>query len=172
MRPGTFLETLPFLEETWDHFLPTRPFDYSFLDETLNRDVYENEIRTGRVFSAFAGLAIFIACLGLLGLISYTTQQRRKEVGIRRVLAASVGTVVVLLSRDFLKLVVIANLIAWPVAYFVVDAWLQNFAYRIDVELTPFLLAGLAALVVSAASVTYITIRAARANPIDAIRSE
>ena len=107
-----------------------------------------------------------------MGLISYTTQQRRKEVGIRRVLAASVGTVVVLLSRDFLKLVVIANLIAWPVAYFVVDAWLQNFAYRIDVELTPFLLAGLAALVVSAASVTYITIRAARANPIDAIRSE
>lgn len=172
MRPGTFLETLPFLEETWDHFLPTRPFDYSFLDETLNRDVYENEIRTGRVFSAFAGLAIFIACLGLLGLISYTTQQRRKEVGIRRVLAASIGTVVVLLSRDFLKLVVIANLIAWPVAYFVVDTWLQSFAYRINVDLTPFLLAGLAALVVSAASVSYITIRAARADPIDAIRSE
>ena len=172
IRPGSFQETLPFLEETWNRFLPTRPFSYEFLDKALDQKLYENEIRTGRVFGVFAGLTVFIACLGLVGLISYATIQRRKEIGVRRVLAASVGHVVFLLSRDFLKLVVLANLIALPIAYFAVDSWLQGFAYRIDLGPGQFLFAGFAAFGIASASVSYLTIKAATASPINAIRSE
>ena len=164
-------QTLAFLRKTWESFEPEYPFTYSFFDEMLGR-AYRSEQRLGKIFSAFSGLAVLIACLGLLGLASFTAEQKTKEIGIRKVLGASSSGVVVMLSREFMKWVVLANLIAWPIGYFAMRSWLRNFAYRTSLTVPMFLGAGLAAFAIAAAVISLRTYRAATANPADSIKYE
>ena len=171
IRPNTVAETLAFLERTWNEFAPERPFEYFFLDQNLDR-LYRAEEALGNVATAFSVLAIFIACLGLFGLAAFMSEQRTKEIGIRKVMGASVASVVGLLSREFLKLVLLANLLAWPLGYFGMNAWLQDFAYRIDLRPMTFILAGGVALLVALLTVSYQAIRAARSNPVEALQYE
>ncbi|MBW3544280.1 MAG: hypothetical protein KY428_01555 [Bacteroidetes bacterium] len=163
--------TLAELEQLWGNLVPHYPFLYSFLDESFNQQ-YQADLRFGQVFSVFAGLAIFIACLGLLGLVTYTAQQRTKEIGIRKVLGASVFSIVSLLSRDFLKLVLVAAIIAFPVAWYAMNKWLEDFPYRIDIPLWVFLAAGVVSAMVAFLTISYQAIKAARANPIKNLRTE
>ena len=163
--------TLAFIRKTWERFAPEYPFEYTFFDEIFDR-AYRAEQRLGTMFSAFAGLTVFIACLGLLGLASFTAEQKTKEIGIRKVLGASTSGVIALLSREFLKWVVLANVIAWPIGYFAMRSWLRNFAYRTSLTVPMFLGAGLAAFAIAAAVIGLQTYRAAAANPADSIRYE
>lgn len=164
-------EVLEFVEKTWRSFVPGVPFEYSFLDQDYET-LYRNEQRTGKMFVIFSILAVFIASLGLFGLTSFTVEQRSKEVGIRKVCGASVSGITVLLSREFVKWVVVANVIAWPIAYFTMDRWLQNFAYRTDIKLWPFLLSGFLALLIAFISGSTQSIKAARTNPVESLRYE
>ena len=164
-------ETLALLEQSWKQFLPTQTFEFRFAEKAVN-ELYLEDQRVGQLVGMFAGLAIVVACLGLFGLAAFTAEQRTKEIGVRKVLGASVRSVVFLLSKEFAKLVLIANLIAWPVAYFVIGDWLQNFAYRVDLSWWVFVLGGLLALLIALLTVGYQAIRAALANPIEALRYE
>ena len=163
--------TLAFIKRTWERFSPEYPFEYSFFDEIFDR-AYRTEQRLGTIFSAFAALTVLIACLGLLGLASFAAERKTKEIGIRKILGATSSGVIVLLSRDFLKWVVLANLIAWPIGYFAMHSWLQNFAYRTSLTVSMFLGAGLAAFMIAAAVISLQTHRAASANPADSLRHE
>ena len=165
-------ETLAFIEKTWHQFLPQIPFTFWFLNDDLTQVRYQNEIRTGNVLTVFSGLTIFVACLGLLGLISFRAEQKTKEIGIRKVLGASVFSIFGLLSKEFVKLVIIACVIASPIAYLFVGRWLQDFAYRIDLNLIYFLIGGALALLLAIATMTYQALKAARTNPVDALRTE
>ena len=171
IRGGNVPETLAFVRKTWERFAPEYPFEYSFFDEIFDR-AYRVERRLGMMFSAFAGLAILIACLGLLGLASFTAEQKTKEIGIRKVLGASSSGIILLLSREFMKWVVLANVMAWPIGYFAMRAWLQNFAYRTSLTVTMFLGAALVALFIAAAVISLQTYRAAAANPAESMRYE
>ena len=171
IRPGHAGEALDAMRETWAAFEPTYPLDYVFLDDAFAR-LYEAEQRVARVFSIFFALAIGIACLGLFGLIAFAAEQRTKEIGIRKVLGASVTSVVALLSKDFVKLVLIAFLIATPVAYLAMRWWLEDFAYRIDLGVGLFALAGALVLLVALLTVGYHAVRAARADPVESLRYE
>ncbi len=164
--------TLEFIEKTWHEFLPQIPFTFWFLNDDLTRARYENEIRTGNALAVFSGLTIFVACLGLLGLISFCAEQKTKEIGIRKVLGASVFSIFGLLSREFVKLVIIACVIASPIAYLFVGRWLQDFAYRIDLHLMYFLIGGVLALLLALVTMIYQALKAARTNPVDALRTE
>ena len=126
----------------------------------------------GRVFGAFAILAIFIACLGLFGLTTFAAEQRTKEIGIRKVLGAPNSKIFLLLSKEFIRWVLWANLIAWPIAYFAMNRWLQNFSYRINIGITAFLISGGTALMIAYLTVSYQAIKSARANPLDSLRYE
>ncbi len=159
------------LRKTWKKFLPDEPFEYSFMDERFE-NVYRSEMRIGQIFGVFAGLAIFIGCLGLFGLASFAAERRTKEIGIRKILGASVPAVVRLLIKEFVILVAIANLIAWPVAYSVMRRWLENFAYRVSFSAVVFLIAGTVTLLVSLATVGFLALRAALSNPVDSLRYE
>jgi putative ABC transport system permease protein len=163
--------TLAALQKVHERFDRVTPFEYNFLDERLN-DFYQTDIRVGKIFGASATLAIFIACLGLLGLAAFIAEQRTKEIGVRKVLGASVGNIIFLLSKDFTKLVVIATVIASPIAYFALKRWLQNFAYHIAIGVDTFLLAGLIALMIALLTISFQAIRAALANPVEALRYE
>jgi len=163
--------TIGFLKESWQKFSPNHPFDYFFLDGDFEK-MYRSEMRLGKIFASFTALAIFIACLGLFGLASFTSEQRTKEIGVRKVLGASVSNIVILLSKDFSKWVFVASLIAWPVAYYAMSRWLQSFAYRISVGIWIFLLATILALLVAMATVSFKAIKAALANPVEALRYE
>ena len=163
--------TLQFLENKWRALVPDRPFSYEFMDEEFNK-LYTAETRTGRIFSVFAFLSIFLACLGLFGLSAYTTAQRTKEIGVRKVLGASVPSIVALLSKDFLKLVIIAILIASPIAWWAMDKWLRDFAYKIDIEWWVFALAGLLAVGIALLTVSVQSVKAALMNPVKSLRSE
>lgn len=165
-------ETLAFIETTWHEFLPQIPFTFWFLDDDLTRVRYQNEIRTGNTLSVFSGLTIFVACLGLLGLISFRAEQKTKEIGIRKVLGASVFSIFNLLAREFVKLVIIACVIASPIAYLFAGRWLQDFAYRINLHPVYFLIGGILALLLALATMTYQALKAARTNPVDALRTE
>ncbi|GAI47117.1 unnamed protein product, partial [marine sediment metagenome] len=121
-----------YVQGIWDRFHPGYPVSYTFLDDRLNA-LYRNEARMMEMFGYFSILAIFIACLGLFGLASFTTEQRTKEIGVRKVLGATVSKIIILLSREFGKWVLVANIIAWPIAYFALDKWLDNFAYRVNI---------------------------------------
>lgn len=158
-------------EEAWNAQAPEFPFTYQFLDERLDR-LYQGEEQQGRLFALFAGIAILIACMGMFGLASFAAATRTKEVGIRKVLGASVGSIVGLLSVDFIKLVVIALLIASPIVWYFMTDWLQSFAYRIELRWWVFLLAGLGALLIAIISVSYQSIKAAVANPVDSLKTE
>ena len=162
---------LAYLKQTWEKFNPDFPFDYSFLDEDYGR-LYEAEIREGNLYMVFAGLAILIACLGLFGLATFAAHQRTKEIGVRKVLGASVSGITGLLARDFLKLVLVSIVLASPVAYWLMHKWLADFAYRIDMQWWIFAAAGLLAVAVAFLTVSYQSIRAALMNPVESLRSE
>ena len=164
-------QALAHLENTWHKFLPDNPFDYTFLEERFEQ-VYQSEQRQGGIFTTFSGIAIFIACLGLFGLASFTTQQRTKEIGIRKVLGADVRTIVGLLSKDFLTLVCWSILLAAPVAWWAMSQWLQDFAYRTRMPWEMFILAGVLAVVIAMLTISYQAIKAASANPVKSLRSE
>ncbi|MGN6532658.1 MAG: ABC transporter permease [Ginsengibacter sp.] len=164
-------KTIAAIENKWKTLIPDRPFSYYFLDEFFNRQ-YRSEQRFGNLFLNFAILAIFISCLGLLGLASYSTIQRTKEIGIRKVLGASVSGITSLLSKDFIKLVLIAFVVASPIAWIGMHKWLQGFAYRIDIGWWVFILAGVLAILVALLTVSFQAIKAAIVNPVNSLRSE
>jgi putative ABC transport system permease protein len=163
--------TLSFIENTFKAFAPNAPFNYRFTDEEV-AGMYMEEDRLGTLVNAFSVIALFIACLGLLGLASSAINRRTKEIGVRKVLGASIPDIFVLLVKDFTKLVLIANIIAWPAAYYAMSRWLQNFVYRIGVEWWLFAVSALAALIVSIVTVSYHTTKAAVSNPVDSLRYE
>ena len=172
LRVRDFPTVRPFLEQTWDAFMPPDlPFTVSFLDRELDA-IYTSERNLGQTVAVFAGLAVLLACLGLFGLAAFTAERRTREIGIRKVLGASVASIVLLLSRAFLKLVLVANLIAWPIAYYLTHLYLQNFAYRTPLSAWPFVLSGLIALVVALLTVGTHAFTAARINPVETLRSE
>jgi len=164
-------KTLRFIEEKWHELFPEKPFEYFFLDAYFARQ-YESETRIGRLFGTFTTMGLFIACLGLLGLASFVAEQRTKEIGIRKVLGASVPSVVFLFTKEFTRWVVLANGIAWPVAYLFMHRWLQNFAYRMPLGLEPFLLAGLSALVIALGTISFQSIKTALTDPVKSLRTE
>ena len=163
--------TLAHIEKTWKRYLPEVPFQYTFLDERFQQ-LYKTEQQQGSLFTTFAGIAIFIACLGLLGLSAFAISQRIKEIGVRKVLGASTGSIVTLLSTDFLKLVAIAALIAFPAGWLAMRSWLADFAYRISIQWWVFIAAGILAAAVALFTIGFQAIRAALANPVKALRSE
>ncbi|MEM9665736.1 MAG: ABC transporter permease [Bacteroidota bacterium] len=171
LHPGSPQEALAEVEAVWTQLVPDRPLDVQFLDERIAAQ-YRTETRLGQIFSVFAGLAIFIACLGLFGLAAFATMARTKEIGIRKVLGATVGGLVAMLSAGFLRLVAVALLLAVPTAYLLMERWLAGFAYRTDIGPLVFVMAAGCALGVAFAAVSLHTIRAALRNPVDALRYE
>jgi len=171
LSPKNISRTLELVEKKWKEFDPTGMFDYAFLDASVDAQ-YRTEERLGKIFTYFSMLAIFIACLGLFGLASFTAEQKTKEIGIRKVLGAPVSGIVILLSKEFTKWVIAANLIAWPIAYFLMQKWLQNFAFRISIGIGSFLLAASLALLIALITVSYQSLKAALANPIESLRYE
>jgi putative ABC transport system permease protein len=171
LRPGDIASRVGRVEAEWKKFAPGLPFSYTFMDDDFNK-LYHAEQQTGRLFIAFAVFAIFIACLGLFGLVTYAAEQRTKEIGIRKVLGARVTGIVSLLSRDFTRLVLIAALIAFPVAWWAMHQWLQSFAYRTAIDWWIFPLAAVVALLIALVTVSFQTVRAALANPVRSLRSE
>ena len=171
IRSENLPETIAFMADQWTRIIPTKPFAFSFLDESLERR-YRREITLKKAFNIFSLLAVFVAGLGLFGLTSFTVKQRTLEIGIRKVLGASVSNIMILLSREFMKVVIISNLIAWPIAYYTMERWLQNFAYRIDLSFDIFLIGGFVALIIASVTVGYQTFKAATTNPVDALRYE
>ena len=163
--------TIAAVEKKWKAAIPNRPFSYFFVDEAFDRQ-YRTEERFGNLFLDFAILAIFISCLGLLGLASYSTTQRTKEIGIRKVMGASVGNIAGLLSKDFLKLVLVAIVIALPVAWFAMNRWLQDFAYRSTIPWWIFLVTGIIATLIALITISFQAIKAAIANPVKSLRTE
>jgi putative ABC transport system permease protein len=168
---GNISAALAHLENTWKKFVPEIPFEYSFLDQRFEK-LYESEQRQKTIFTIFACIAIFVACLGLFGLSAFAISQRVKEIGIRKVLGASVNSIVALLSKDFLSLVGIAALIAFPVAWYAMHKWLQDFAYRINIPWWIFIIAGITAAVVAFFTVGLQAAKAATSNPVKNLRTE
>jgi len=171
LRPGDPGPAIRFLDDTWNHFNPGFVFEYGFVDQDFNR-LYRNERQLGKIVGSFSLLAVFISCLGLIGLASFTAEQKTKEIGIRKALGASISDIVFLLSGDFSKTVLAANLISWPLAWYAMNNWLRGFAYRTSMSFWIYVGAGLAALVISWLTVAFRTLRSARANPVDALRFE
>ena len=171
LAPDDIPASMAFIKTRWQELVPDRPFEYYFLDNDFD-SLYRAEERVGEIFEYFAVLSIFISCLGLFGLVSFSAERRTKEIGIRKVLGASVPNIILLISREFVKLVLIANMIAWPAAFFVMRRWLQNFAYRTDFGVWMFFLSAVLALGIALMTVSYQSIRAALANPVDALRYE
>ena len=168
---NNYKDILSSIEGPWNTFFPGNPMDYFFLDQFFNRQ-YESERQFGQVFGIFTLLAIFVACLGLFGLASFMTIQRTKEIGIRKVLGSTVPNIVLLLSRGFIYLVLIANLIAWPLAWWIMDTWLQGFPYRIDINPLLFVGAGVGVLLIAFLSVGFQTLKAAMVNPAKTLKYE
>jgi putative ABC transport system permease protein len=164
-------QTISSIERIWSRVNPNAPFEYNFLDKTYN-NLYKTEIRIGTILNYFTILAIFISCLGMFGLASFAAERRTKEIGVRKVLGASVSGIVALISKDFIKWVLIANFIAWPIAYIFMNKWLQNFAYRTNIGILTFLFAGMVALCIALLTVSYQSIKAAVANPVESLRYE
>ena len=164
-------ETVDYLEAKWNEFAPGQPFQYSFLDDRFN-EMYQAEQKLGQIFGVFAFLAIFIACLGLYGLAAFTAEQRTKEIGVRKVLGASIMSIVTLLSKEFLKLVGIAFLIAAPISYFAMNTWLQDFENRTNINVMVFLLAGGIAMVIAWVTMSFQSWNAARVNPVKSLKDE
>jgi putative ABC transport system permease protein len=171
VKPENLPATIAAIKTKYDLFFPGNLFDYSFVDEHFNAQ-YRNDQLFGKVFALFSGFAILIASLGLLGLSLFATLQRTKEIGVRKVLGASVSNIIMLLSKDFIKLVIIAFVIAAPLAWFIMHKWLQDFAYRINISWWIFLVAGLLAIVIALVTISSQAIKAAMANPVKSLRSE
>jgi putative ABC transport system permease protein len=171
IQPTNTQQTIQYLESVWKKLIPGQSFNYTFLDDTYNM-LYNSEEKAGQMVTIFSFLAIYIACMGLFGLAAFTAEQRTKEIGVRKVLGASVSNIVQLLSKEFVKWVILANIIAWPLAWFVLNKWLENFAYRIDVSWWVFFLSGAIALFIALFTVSTQAIKAAIANPVDALKYE
>jgi len=164
-------ETIAFLENKWKQLVPSVPFEYHFLEDDYN-DLYKSELRLGMVMNLFSGIAIVLACLGLFGLSTFIVQQRIKEIGIRKILGASVGNIVGLLSGKFTLLVVVAIGIASPLAYLFMTQWLQGFAYRIEISVWIFVIASFSALAIAFLTVSLQSVKAALTNPAQTLKSE
>jgi putative ABC transport system permease protein len=171
ITPENITHTMDLLEKEWKKINPQRPFDYFFMDESFNSQ-YRAEERLGTITLYFGLLAIFIGCLGLFGMSSYAAEQRTKEIGVRKVLGATVTGIVLLLSKEFTRWVLVANIIAWPAAYLLADRWLEDFAYRISISWTTFFLAGFLALLIALVAVSFQAVKAALADPVDSLRYE
>jgi putative ABC transport system permease protein len=171
IKPGDVSATLAGLKKTWDALAPQRPFMYHFLDESFGGQ-YESDRHFQQLFTLFSLLAIAIACLGLFGLSTFMAQQRVKEIGIRKVLGSSAAGIVVLLSKDFIKLVLIAAAVAVPFCWWAMNKWLSDFAYRITIGPLVFVEAGVIALAVAILTIAWQSVKAAGANPVKSLRSE
>jgi putative ABC transport system permease protein len=164
-------DAIQYVSSSWQKVNPDQPFEYSFLDEHFT-ELYEADRAVSKVVGILAGLAILISCLGLFGLASYSAERRVKEIGIRKVLGASVQNITAMLSKDFIKLVLIANLIAWPLAWIGISRWLQDFAYRVPVSWWVFVVAAGIAILIALFTVSFQAIKAAIANPVKSLRTE
>jgi putative ABC transport system permease protein len=171
MKSENILNTMSFIKNKWQEFNPGHPFDYFFLDDQYGR-LYRSEEKMGRVFRYFTFLALFISCLGLFGLSSYILEKRTKEIGIRKILGASVLGIIIMVSKEFSRWILLANVIAWPIAYFSMNLWLENFSYRIDISIWTFLLSTLIVVVLSLLTVSYQSTKTAMANPANSLRYE
>ena len=171
LQSDNLIETVAKLEQTWNGLVPHRSFDFTFLDESLDQQ-YRTEIRVGQLFNYFSAIAILIACLGLFGLASFMAEERTKEIGVRKVLGATISTIVSTLSMEFVKLVAIGFVIAVPLAYYGMNRWLQNFAYRTEISASEFVLSGSLILIVAWLTVSYHSIKAALTNPVQALKYE
>jgi putative ABC transport system permease protein len=171
IAPENITGTMKLIESKWGEIAPNRPFDFLFLDESFDSQ-YRAEERVRSITLYFSFLAVFIGCLGLFGMASFTAEQRTKEIGIRKILGASVTGIVRLISREFIVLVLLSNVIAWPAAYYFLNQWLQSFAYRMQISWATFLLAGVVAVMIAVLTVSYQALKAALANPVDSLRYE
>ncbi len=171
ISPDKTRDALAVVERTFKKFAPENPFEFTFLDDDFDK-LYRAEQRTGKIFNYFAIIAIFISCLGLFGLVMFTTEQRTKEIGVRKVLGASVQNVVSLISADFIKLIIISNVVAIPVAWYMMNMWLDSFAYKISIHWVTFFIAGGSSILIAWLTMAYQSIKAAAANPVDSLRNE
>ena len=171
IEPGKAQQTIASLRQTWNQYFPKDPFNYFFLDESFGKQ-YNADMLFGKVFGVFAFLAILIACFGLLGLSAYNVLQRTKEIGIRKVLGASVQSILVLLSKDFLKLVLLSFFLAIPVGWYVMNEWLQDYAYRVNISWGVFAFAGIAALIIAIVTICVQVLKAVVMNPVKSLRTE
>jgi putative ABC transport system permease protein len=170
-RPGALLSSMDHFKKVWGQYITNRPLHYYFLDDRLEYG-YRNERRYQNILAVSFGLAIFIACLGLTGLATYTAERRTKEIGIRKALGASVPKIITLLSLEFVQIIALANLAAWPFAWYTMSEWLKGFAFRIDLGVFPFIGAAILSIGFAMATVGSQAYRAAKTNPIDALRYE
>jgi putative ABC transport system permease protein len=171
INPRNLAETITVVKNTYLKLYPGNSFNHFFLDDYFKRQ-YQADQRFGVVFGLFAFFGVLIACLGLFGLSFFTIAQRTKEIGVRKVLGASVPKIFGLLSKDFAKPVLLANLIAWPIAWYAINKWLEEFAYRIEIGLGMFVIAGSLALGIALLTVSYQALKAALANPVEALKYE
>ena len=171
MNSKNISSTVQFIKNTWNKFVPEQPIQYKFMDEEIHL-FYTKEEKFLQIFLLFAALAIFIACLGLLGISAYAAVERTKEIGVRKVLGASTANILGIFTGDFIKSILIANVLAFPVAYYVMNKWLQNFAYRTELSWWIFAVTGSAAIIIALLTVSIQAIRAALANPVESLRYE
>jgi putative ABC transport system permease protein len=171
IRPDNVPQTLAFIEQKAREIVPGFIFEYSFLDERID-SLYKAEMRQGKISQILTGLSIFVSCLGLFGLVAFTSERRTKEIGIRKVLGASIPEIIRLLSEEFLIWVFVANVFAWPLAFYFLNKWMQNFAFRIPIGIEIYVLSAVLALVIAMLTVFYQSIKAAIANPADSLRYE
>lgn len=171
IAPGDVRKTLDFIEQKWSTSFPSELFEYSFLDQRINQ-LYESEQRMQSIFIVFSCFSIFVACLGLFGLAAFTAEVRTKEIGIRKVLGASTKNVILLLSNEFTKWVLLANIIAWPLAWFFMNKWMQNFVFKADIGWPIFIISGILALVIAVFTFSFQAIKAAYTNPVDTLKYE
>jgi ABC-type antimicrobial peptide transport system permease subunit len=171
ISPTKLRETMAFIEDSWKETYPDDYFEYEFLDEHL-ASLYKNDEKTFTLFKIFAGVSIFIGCLGLYGLISFVANQKQKEVGIRKVMGATVSSIVLLFTKDFVKLIVVAFMVAVPLTWYAMDQWLQGFAYRTEISWSIFAIGFLATVTIVLMTILYRSIRAANMNPATTLRSE
>jgi putative ABC transport system permease protein len=158
-------------EKKWKNLSTGLPFSYNFMDESFS-EVYKSELHIGIMALLFSVIAILVACLGLFGLAAFMAEQRTKEIGIRKVLGASVPSILLMLSKEFLKWVAIANIIAWPAAYYFMNKWLQDFAYRINISVWIFIISGATAILIALATVSFQAVKAAVADPVKSLKYE
>ncbi len=168
---GMISETASKLRKKWESLFPDQPFNYAFLDESFDK-MYRAEEQMNKIFTSFSLIAIIISCLGLFGLAAYMTEKRTKEVGIRKVVGASMSGILYLLSKEFTIWVLVANMIAWPAAYYVMNRWLQTFAYHVELNVWIFIFSGLLALLIAWITVSYQSIKIARSNPATSLRCQ
>ncbi len=171
IMPDDVRGTIDFIQQKWRETYPGEQFEFSFLDSRIDL-LYESEKKVRDLFLIFSILSIFVACLGLFGLAAFTAEERTKEIGVRKVLGASTGNILILLSKEFAKWVLVANVMAWPVGYFVMNRWLQNFAFKINIGLWPFALSAVLALIIALLTVSYQSIKSSLTNPVDCLRYE